>query len=133
MCQLWCHVSVAWNVFLFIFQTLGKFSPNMLENLQNLKCFLPHESQKVLIYFKDTNLSNGHNCPWLKENNHLMKFLDSLAYICIFRKCLWQGTRFLYQIFLTCKEADAQDIFELPKYDLLQVGKKEKSRFLLDF
>jgi hypothetical protein len=44
----------------------------MLENLQNLKCFLPHESQKVLIYFKDTNLSNGHNCPWLKENNHLM-------------------------------------------------------------
>jgi hypothetical protein len=34
---------------------------------------------------------------------------------------------------LTCKEADAQDIFELPKYDLLQVGKKEKSGFLLDF
>jgi len=28
---------------------------------------------------------------------------------------------------------DAQDIFELPRYDLLQVGKKEKSRFLLDF
>jgi len=60
----------------------------MLGNLQNLKCFLPHESQKVLIYFKDTNLSNGHNYPWLKENNHSMKFLDSLAYICIFRKCL---------------------------------------------
>jgi hypothetical protein len=31
------------------------------------------------------------------------------------------------------KQKYAQDIFELPKYDLLQVGKKEKSRFLLDF
>jgi hypothetical protein len=50
------------------------FGPNKLGNRRNLKCCLPHESQKVLIYFKGIDLSNGHNCPWLKENNHLKMF-----------------------------------------------------------
>ena len=104
----------------------------MLENLRNSKCCLPHESQKVLIYFKDINLSNEHNYLWLKVNNHWKMFADNLAYKCIFQNCLLLDTRFLYQIFFACREVGVQDIFKLPKYDLLQVMKIETIGFLLN-